>query len=63
MEMGLALGVTERVEEKHLGEERGWLVLRVRVGRAREAAEVDMVRDKVWEKEEEVGFMEEEELF
>lgn len=33
------------------------------MGSAREAAEVDMIRDKVWEKEEEeVGFMEVEEI-
>jgi len=34
----------------------------VRVGSAREVAEVDIVTDKVLEKGEEVGFMEEEEI-
>jgi len=43
MEMGLLLGVRERDEEKHWGEHRGCRVRRVRVGSAREAAEVDMV--------------------
>lgn len=43
MEMGLELGVRERDEEKHWGEQRGCRVRRVRVGSAREAAEVDMV--------------------
>lgn len=41
--MGLLLGVRERDEEKHWGEQRGCRVRRVRVGSAREAAEVDMV--------------------
>lgn len=41
--MGLELGVRERDEEKHWGEHRGCRVRRVRVGSAREAAEVDMV--------------------